>query len=153
MTKKQPTMTNTYHHGSVFFCSGDDRAWPLPLRLDPTCKPLLPLVHVFKWRRIPRNMFSSLESELSFYFNQEYVCSVWKHISPYALFVFPPMDPLVINFSQIGPWSSTPHNSATLTPFEVIPKPTSSYRRALSLGNIFTRWYHSENNHFALARK
>ena len=23
MTKKRPTMTNTYHHGSVFFCSGD----------------------------------------------------------------------------------------------------------------------------------
>ena len=28
---------------------------------------------------------------------------------------------------------------------------TSSYRRALSFGKIFTRWFHSENDHYALA--
>ena len=28
---------------------------------------------------------------------------------------------------------------------------TSLYRRALSFGNIFTRCFHSENDHFALA--
>ena len=57
----------------------------------------------------------------------------------------------MIIFSQISPCSSNLHNFSTVTPIVVKPTLTSSYRPALSFGNIFTRCSQSGNYHFALA--
>ena len=69
---------------------------PPPLRLGPAWKWLQPRVHVDKWRRVShwyaflfrKRIFNLLPSEYAFCFR--------KRISPYALSVFPPRDPLVM---------------------------------------------------------
>ena len=80
-----------------------------------------------------------------------YVFTNPKRIPDFAPLPYPLRDPLVIKSSQIGPSSSTPHNSATVTPIVVKPTLTSSYRRALSFGNIFTRCSRRENDYFSLS--
>ena len=51
-----------------------------------------------------------------------------------ALSVFPAEGLFVMISLQIGPWQKNLYIFLILTPNEVIPKPTSSFRRA--------RWYH-----------
>ena len=65
--------------------------------------------------------------------------------------VFPTEGQFVMILLQIGPWQKNPYNFLLATPFEVNPTPTSSFRRAHSVGIIFIMFQHSENDHFALA--
>ena len=52
---------------------------------------------------------------------------------------------------QMGPWQKNIHIFLTITPNEVKPTLTSSFRRALSVGVTFIMFWHTENDHFAPA--
>ena len=120
-----------------------------------------------KWKRIRKHTFPFLESVFSCLINQNALSlleSVFPLTSAQNTFSFsenvlsrrrfqflPPGTCLLKFYSQIGPWCSTPHNSATVTSNEVNPKPTSSFHRARSDGTIFTMFQNSENDHFALS--
>ena len=101
---------------------------------------------------------ASVQSTLSFTksvfplcFSPECIFLNRKRISNFRLLPYPPRDLFVMMFLQKSPWTSTLRIFLTTTPNKVIPKPTSSSRRARSVGTIFTMWQHSENDHFALA--
>ena len=54
--------------------------------------------------------------------------------------VFPAEGLFVMISLQIGPWQKTLHIFLLTTPNEVIPKPTSLFRRARSVGIVFIKF-------------
>jgi hypothetical protein len=61
--------------------------------------------------------------------------------------------PFAISLLQKGPWQEFIHIFLLVAPIEVIPKPSSSSRRARHVGITFILSWHSESDPSALVRK
>ena len=116
-------------------------SWPWALQVPRVSEPATgpAFATLYKWRRNPLDYVFAyrkripllLETEICFHFSE----GVFPGS---ALFVFLANGLFVSIFLQIGPWQKNSYIFSTTTQNEVIPKPTSSFRRARSVGHIFT---------------